>query len=75
MQGHGEPSDETTPRRVMLDAKRVKAVACGYAHSIALCSTYDVLVWGSGFKGTPEAGGRAHHFACPPPSCLPTALV
>lgn len=49
--GHGEPEDESTPRPVALDAKKVTAVACGYAHSIALCHSYEVLVWGSGFKG------------------------
>ena len=26
-------------------------MACGFAHTIALCASWDVLVWGSGFKG------------------------
>ena len=54
--GHGEPTDEPTPRRVALDhlvggARQVEKVGCGFAHTIAICSSYDVLVWGSGFKG------------------------
>ena len=54
--GHGEPSDESTPRRVALDAlqpgsRHATAVGCGFAHSVALCQNHEVLVWGSGFKG------------------------
>jgi len=54
--GHGEPSDELTPRKVNLDllpgtSRRVSQVACGFAHSVALCDSFEVLVWGSGFKG------------------------
>jgi alpha-tubulin suppressor-like RCC1 family protein len=54
--GHGEPTDESTPRKVALDqlvggARQVEKVGCGFAHTIAICSSYDVLVWGSGFKG------------------------
>ena len=29
----------------------VSAVACGYAHSLALCENFEVLSWGSGWKG------------------------
>ena len=43
--------------------KEVVQVACGYAHSIALCSTKEVYVWGSGFKGK-----RAPPQAPPQPS-------
>ena len=54
--GHGEPTDESTPRLVKLDhlaggARQVDKVSCGFAHTIAICGSYDVLVWGSGFKG------------------------
>ena len=49
--GHGEPGDESTPKKVQLDGRKVSSISCGYAHSVALCSNYDVLVWGSGFKG------------------------
>ena len=31
--------------------KQVDKVSCGFAHTIAICQSYDVLVWGSGFKG------------------------
>lgn len=50
--GHGEPADSSTPQLVRFDAgKEVVQVSCGYAHSIALCSSKEVYVWGSGFKG------------------------
>tara|TARA_B110001452_G_scaffold11041_1_gene9183 strand:+ start:3615 stop:8069 length:4455 start_codon:yes stop_codon:yes gene_type:complete len=50
--GHGEPIDESTPRPVAsIKHMVVTAVACGYAHSVALCDTYEVLAWGSGWKG------------------------
>ena len=54
--GHGEPTDESTPRKVALEqlaggARAVEKVGCGFAHTIAICGSYDILVWGSGFKG------------------------
>ena len=50
--GLGDPTDESTPRPVTAAAgHHVTAVACGYAHSVALCANYEVLVWGSGWKG------------------------
>ena len=54
--GHGEPSDESTPRRVGLDhlqpgSRFVTMVGCGFAHTVALCQNHEVLAWGSGFKG------------------------
>lgn len=54
--GHGEPADESTPRRVVMEGamggtRKVTSVGCGFAHTVAVCSSYDVLAWGSGFKG------------------------
>ncbi|KAL1503593.1 hypothetical protein AB1Y20_012070 [Prymnesium parvum] len=50
--GHGEPSDEGTPRQVHAFAGRaVETVACGYAHTVVICDNHEVLAWGSGWKG------------------------
>ena len=50
--GHGEPVDESTPRQLQaMNGRNVTQVACGYAHSTALCDNHEVLAWGSGWKG------------------------
>ena len=34
-----------------MNGRVASAVACGYAHSLALCENFEVLAWGSGWKG------------------------
>jgi len=51
--GLGALHDAPTPKEVALGGKgrQAKQVACGFAHSLCLCDNFEVLSWGSGWKG------------------------
>ena len=53
--GHGEPTDESTPRKVALErfaggARAVEKVGCGFAHTIASAARM-IFLYGVGLRG------------------------
>lgn len=50
--GHGSKQNEMLPRLVVeLASVRIKAMAAGSMHSVVLCETGDVIVWGKNNRG------------------------
>jgi hypothetical protein len=71
--GHGDDSDELTPRPVQMGqwraGQRFTAIAAGHAHSAATCDRHQLYTWGDGGDGR-----LGHDASAPRRRAVPTAL-